>query len=320
MRRSYFAPLLFLAGILISFGLLGVYAASIVAQRERQLTIQSVESADEVAPDDRVQFIRSLRDDIGALRRKHAWLEALSVVFMGLIFAFWAFDRWAMRDQHEPTELGARRAKGRLADLRNLAFGVLLVMMAIAALIYLRLLVPDWVDTAHWKSDEVKADRIRQTLARHGIVAKEVWYHTHGKRWDGIVLEGPDVNDISGVAETPVSYLCIRNTRVTDLSPLKRSQITRLDLEGSLVSDLSPLAGTLIDSLDLRGTNVSDLRPLAQMPRLQSVMLTRKQILDNLRVLQALRITVQEMPGGPGFNTQGTAWQKQYEAADTQRP
>jgi hypothetical protein len=319
MRRSYSVPLLFLAGVLVATGLLGVHAACILSQRNRQLTVESVDSARQ-NPNDQIHFVQSLRDRIADIERKHAWLEALAAIFMGLVFAFWAFDRWTMQDRRGIAEAGALRAKGRLANLRSLAFGVLLVVMAIAALIYLRFLVPDWLDTAHRKADEVKVDRIRQTLARHGIVAKEVWYHTHGKRWDGIVLEGADVNDISGVAETPVSYLCLRNTRVTDLSPLKRSQITRLDLEGSLVSDLFPLAGTLIVFLDLRGTHVSDLRPLAQMPRLQSVRLTRPQIVGNLRVLLTLRITVQEVPGGPAFDTQSTGWQKQYGAADAQLP
>ncbi len=360
MGRSYFVPLLVLAGILITAGWLGVHAASVAPGRGRQLTIEYVNSARQ-NPDDQIHFVQSLRDEIAALQKKHAWLEALSVVFMGLIFTFWAFDRWAMQGRYGMVEPGAARAKGRLADLRNLAFGVLLVVMAVAALIYLRFLVPDWLDTAKWKSDQMKVERIRKTLLQHGIAAESISYWRKPVSYT-IVLQGPEVNDIHAIAETPATDLFLRNTSVTDLSPLKRSKITFLHLEGGLVSDLSPLAGMpatylclrdtkvtdlaplktsavehlileggairdvsslagiRVKFLDLRGAEVSDLHPLAQMPCLRSVGLTRTQILANLDVLKNLDVEVQETHGGPTFHPKSSAWQKQYEGVGTENP
>jgi hypothetical protein len=359
MRRSYSVPLLFLAGILVATGLFGVHAARILPQRNRQLTVESVDSARQ-NPNDQIHFVQSLRDRLADLERKHAWLEALSAIFMGLVFALWAFDRWAMQDRHGIAEAGASRVKGRLVNLRNLAFGVLLVVMTMAALVYLSFLVPGWVDAAGWKSDQMKVERVRTTLLRHGITAKSVSYWPKPVSYS-IVLQGPEVNDIHAITETPATDLSLRNTSVTDLSPLKRSKVTDLDIEGGLVSDLSPLAGTSatylrlrntkvtdfaplktsvverlilegaairdvsslagtrIKFLDVRGTEVLDLHPLAQMPCLQNVMLTRSQIESNLDVLKGLDIVVREMADGVAFSTKSTTWQKQYESTDAQK-
>jgi hypothetical protein len=318
MKRSYFVPFLFLGGVLLVAGLYGIRAATMVPDlysERNKLYSENIEQNND--RDTLLQMIRSYREETMSLQSKHMRLHALSTLFVGLVFVIWAFDRRAIYAQ-----LQARKAEDRTVPLikakiwfKSIFFCGLLLLFALASLVYLRYVMPDWVNIARLRSDQKNSEHIRAFLEGNGIPVKYVnWGSGIGRKT--IDLEGPEVKDISILSELPVVSLTLHNTKVTNLNPLRKCPLRHLSLEGSPVSDISPLAGTQIGFLDLRETNVSDLQPLAHMPSLRSVQLSRRQIMVNLKILRNLRITVQEVPSGPAFTTGGMGWRKEYEDAN----
>lgn len=321
MKRSYFVPMLLLGSVVLVTGLYGLRAARVALEYYEEQSHHYIRKADVKV--DRETLLKSLGPE-HRRRYENMRLHALSAAFVGLVFIAWAFDRRSMYARLNATKqvptVGARQ-KARM-QIRSLAFCALLLMFATAAVVHMREIAPEWVNHMRIRSRRLKNERVRAFLEEKGIPVERVNWGD-GKGGKSITLAGPEVRDISALAELPIRSLYLRDTNVTDLSPLSKSPLRSLFLEGSQVSDISPLAGTEIDSLFLEGTRISDLQPLAQMPKLERVHLSKQQIMDNLEVLRGLDVTVKELPDGPSLQTGGTAWQLEYEAADAnavQRP
>jgi Leucine-rich repeat (LRR) protein len=245
-------------------------------------------------------------------------LHALSATFVGLFFIVWAFGRRSMyarlQNVREDETTGSwPKAKMKI---RSIALCVLLLMFATGAVLQLRQIMPEWVNHMRTRSDRNKAESVRAFLESKGLPVAHISWGSGSKSWKRFSLAGPQLKDISPLAELPIARLELINTQVTDLNPLNKSALRSLSLVGSTVSDMSPLGGTKIHFLNLIGTDVTNLEPLGQMPELKRVSLSRQQVMDNLDVLRELDLFVEEVQGGPAFRTSDPGWQQEYESAD----
>lgn len=318
--------MLVLSFVLLLVGFFGIWATGIA---ERVRTEWDIGRFDKYSYsgnyDDLFEIVRNSRKEITAAMREHMESRAMSALVIGMICLIWAVDhrlsyRRLQRALVRREGSGAPQPSHAGARIANLGFSAVLVLVAAAAILHVGRLVPDWIHYSRAEIGARKARQVKAFLLEQGIsVAHASW--SSGKA-PGLTLrlQGPDVNDIKALVDVPVRYLFLCRTQVKDLSPLKKCPLVNLSLQGSAVEDLSPLAGSPIFTLDLRETGIMDLTPLASMPNLQSVSLSRAQIMANLKPLRNLRITVQEVPGGPAYTTGGPAWRNEYEAHDAGRP
>jgi len=283
---SCFLPMLFLGVLLILLGLGGLYACSLA----------KLENGNQLA-------VMSQRID-------HMRAQGILTAVLGLVISAWAFDRRITRGLSPLGRAEQRDAKG--TDLRNLALGGFLLI--VAAALFLQLREPASLGMRYIRRRAGIRDvcRVRSALTHHGIPFESVELDSKSGRHIYVCLEGSNVRDIATLAGLPIHHLTLRQTSVTDFSPLKKCPLWSLILRGRALDDISSLGGTSIKTLDLRETGVVDLRPLAQMPDLNSVLLSRDQIEANLDVLGALSIMVQLAPSGPGWHTQGSGWRQEF--------
>ncbi len=314
MRRSYFIPMLLLGSVLLATGLYGLRANRIALEDYDAESHHYVRR--DVKKVDSKTLINSLTG-VPRLRYEHVRLHAFSATFVGLVFIVWAFDRRSAYVRVKAA--GSDQATGSVTrattQIRSIAFCGLLVLFAIGSMTYMREIVPDWVDHVRSRSLQRKNERVRAFLEENGIPGAQVHWGG-GKGGRGMTLTGPEVKDISALADLPVTWLTLRDTQVTDLGPLRKCPLYSLRLQGSPVIDIAPLAGSKISFLDLTDTNVSNLQALAHMPRLQTVHLSRQQIMGNLEVLRNLKLRVREVPEGPSIRTGSPGWQSEYETVD----
>ena len=309
--------MLLLGSVILGAGLYGIRAARIALEQYEEQSRNYVRKPGiKVDRETMLKNIRS-RGEATVLRCEHMRLHALSATFVGLVFIVWAFDRRSMYARLQAArdcEAAGKLLKVKM-QVRSIAFSGLLLMFVAGAFVQLRQIMPEWINHVRAQSRRRENERIRAFLEENGIPVKYVNWG-RGKGGKTIRIEGTEIKDISILSELPIVFLTLQNTQVTNLNPLRKCPLLHLSLEGSSVSDISPLAGTQIWHLDLREKNVLDLWPLSQMPNLESVYLSRQQIIDNLEVLRNLSITVGEAPGEPAFTTGGIGWQEEYETVD----
>jgi hypothetical protein len=108
--------------------------------------------------------------------------------------------------------------------------------------------------------------------------------------------------------------LRLEGSHVASISSLASLRVNRLALRDTMVTDISPLEGPHMLRLDLRGTPVTNFAAVTKMPNLDKLILSRRQILENLELLRGLKVFVGEddttsvLPGG-------IAWSNKYEHA-----
>jgi hypothetical protein len=86
---------------------------------------------------------------------------------------------------------------------------------------------------------------------------------------DGLVIDGPGLQDISPVRALPGLRFIFSNSRsLTDLSSLRGMHLVDVTVTNSGVADLSPLKGMKLTHLEVTGSPVSDLWPIKGMPLL----------------------------------------------------
>jgi hypothetical protein len=106
--------------------------------------------------------------------------------------------------------------------------------------------------------------------------------------------------------------LRLEGPEVRSISTLSGFRVARLILRDTSVRDLTPLEGSDLFLLDLRGTAVTNLATVATMPHLNELILSKRQITENMQLLRGLRVFVGEddsefvLPGG-------IAWSNRYE-------
>jgi Leucine-rich repeat (LRR) protein/tRNA A-37 threonylcarbamoyl transferase component Bud32 len=76
----------------------------------------------------------------------------------------------------------------------------------------------------------------------------------------------PKLQDLSPLADMPMTFLDLTGTGVVDLSPLKNCPLDLLNCSATTVHDLTPLRGIRLKYVYLDGTRVADLSPLKDAP------------------------------------------------------
>ncbi len=315
MKRSYFIPILSLGIILFFIGLYGIRAARIALEDYYEQRRPYVRKTVWLKLDSKT-LLQSL-EPAKALRCENMRLHALSTTFVGLVFIVWAFDRRSIYSRLQNVRDDEPKGSWPKAkmQIRSIALCIFLLIFATGAVLQLRQIMPEWVNHVRTRSDRNKEESIRAALEAKGLPVVHI-YWGRGKGWKSVSLAGPQVKDISPLAELPIARLELINTQVTGLNPLNKSALRSLSLVKSPVSDISPLKGTKIQFLNLIGTDVTDLQPLCRMPELRTISLSRQQVMDNMDVLSELDLFVKEVQGGPAFRTSDPNWRQEYESAD----
>lgn len=107
-------------------------------------------------------------------------------------------------------------------------------------------------------------------------------------------LASPGLQDLTGIAELPLTSLSILDSDVMSVGALKYLPLEKLKIHNAPLRDLAPLSGTALKELSLAGTRVSDLRVLKGMPlETLDISATAVKRLDFLRgmPLQKLNLT-----------------------------
>jgi hypothetical protein len=163
------------------------------------------------------------------------------------------------------------------------------LLLAVIVTVRWRALTDSCLSIVANTAQKVEMARIGHALNGAGIPIASMSYSPKGGM--RLRLEGPQVGSIR----------CLSGLRVRGLT-----------LHDTTVTDISPLEGPHIDRLDLRGTAVTNLASVARMTHLNELILSRRQVLQNLDLLRGLKVLVGEddtnsvLPGG-------IAWSNRYE-------
>jgi serine/threonine protein kinase/Leucine-rich repeat (LRR) protein len=125
-----------------------------------------------------------------------------------------------------------------------------------------------------------------------------------GKRIPQINFFKCRMDDISALANMPLSFLDLREAPVSDISVLEGMPLDTALLRDTKISDIQPLKGApLRDELDISGTKVTDLSPIAGAP-LKSLHLTRCPIasLQPIAGMPLRVLRVDQTPTDPDLN------------------
>ena len=109
-----------------------------------------------------------------------------------------------------------------------------------------------------------------------------------------LILEGTSVADLTPLAGMSLELLYLQDTPVTDLSVIQEMPLKELNLKGVSVSDITSFAKMPLSTLWLLETNVSDISPLKDMSLesldVQDTAVSDLSALVHMRTLRRLNI------------------------------
>jgi hypothetical protein len=136
-----------------------------------------------------------------------------------------------------------------------------------------------------WRTEVM---RIKQALKDAGMPTGGLSLKSKGEIW--LCLEGAEVRSVTCLSGKRINHLTLRDTEVREISPLEGDQLSYLDLRGSVVTNLEPIM---------------------RMSRLNNLVLSRQQILQNSELLCSRKVPVSEDSKFFVF-AGGKSWEDQY--------
>jgi hypothetical protein len=95
--------------------------------------------------------------------------------------------------------------------------------------------------------------------------------HLKGMKLHSLNASNTDLDDISFLAEMPISDLYINFTKVSDLSPLKGKKMRQLNISNSKVKLLTPMAGASVREIFFNPGQIQDLKVLKTFSNLKTI-------------------------------------------------
>ncbi len=128
-------------------------------------------------------------------------------------------------------------------------------------------------------ADSAHLEFIRDALNLLNSTATNLIYQYRSDTNDLVLeLHGKQVNQIMPLAGLPVSVLDISGTAITELRWLRNSDLQVLNLTDTLVKDLAPIFNLPITELRLVNCGNVRLEQLRNMPKLEKVIVSEKQV------------------------------------------